>query len=681
MVEAGPLLSVEDLHTHFVTGQGDVRAVDGVTLHINAGETVGLVGESGCGKSVLALSILGLVPEPGRIVGGRVIFDGENLLELGAEAKRQLRGNQLAISLQDPIAALNPLMKIGTQLKEAMADHDRYRPRQAAERVVPVLTTVGLPGARQQSNAYPHQLSGGMRQRVMIGIGIANDPRLLIADEATTALDVTAQGAMVQLLAKLNVDLGAAVLLITHNMTVVAGLSQRVIVMYAGQIVEHGPTDAIFSNPQHPYTWHLLRSVARSDIPRGRLVTIGGAPPDMLRLPGGCRFHPRCPFRIDRCVDDEPPLERVALGQAARCWVLMKNVTDATSLLDESIGVPREHGHRQGLPVDGHRTDAGVALLRAESLIKVFPRSGGHAVRAVDGVSIDIRRGETLGIIGESGSGKSTLVRMLAALIAPTAGRVLLAGRDITALKGKALRQIRRQMQVVFQDPALDPRMRVEAIVAEPLNSFPRPGSDRERVRELLDLVGLNETTGRRYPHQLSGGQRQRVGIARALALRPSLLICDEPVSSLDVSIQSQIINLLADLQRELDLTYAFVSHDLGVIRHIADRVCVMYRGIIVEVADAADIFDRPQHPYTRSLLASTPLPIPGWRPDTTGTAPLAQETTVLPSGCRYHPHCALAQVPGICDQQPPDLKAAAEETHRTACHFAGTASRQERRP
>jgi len=613
------VLQVEDLHTDFSRQGRVLHAVDGVSLRIEPGETVGVVGESGCGKSMLALSILRLVPEPGRIVAGRILFGGGDLLRMDEESVRKLRGVGMAMSFQDPMTSLNPLTTVRAQVTEALAAPGRYSQREALRRVVPLLTSVRIPSPEQRATDYPHQFSGGMRQRVMIAMGISNEPQLLIADEPTTALDATTQVQVLDLLWQLNRDLGMALMLITHNMAVVARLCERVVVMYAGRVVEEGPAEQIFEHPEHPYTWSLLHSVPKVDARRReRLPSIRGLPPDPASLPTGCTFHPRCPFREDRCSHEEPPLDRIGPEQRARCWVLMRNVPEDARSDEQQPGLPQEATELWGSE-DSHSTadpvPDGDALLRVEDVSKHFPakRRSQLAIKAVDGVSLEVRRGETLGVVGETGCGKSTLARVITGLLPPTSGRVIFEGHDLTRLGRSGIRRLRRRVQIIFQDPfaSLDPRMTVGDSIAEPFDNFELAhGRERQRrIEGLLRLVGLEAEAAWRYPHEFSGGQRQRIGIARALAPKPSLIVCDEPVSALDVSIQAQILNLLQDLQRTLGLSYLFIAHDLGVVRHLCDRVAVMYEGKIVEMADAEKLYGDPRHPYTRTLLDSVLTP------------------------------------------------------------------------
>lgn len=672
------VLDLDDVHVQFATPEATVRAVDGVSLQVGPGETVGIVGESGSGKTMLALSILRLLPEPGRVTAGRIVLQGRDVLALADEEMRRLRGRVVSMTFQDPMTALNPVLTVSEQVTEALTAHRSLSRGAALKEIVPLMTQVRVADFRRRLNDHPHQFSGGMRQRILIAMGIANQPSLLIADEATTALDVTSQAQMIHLLGRLNTDLGLALVVITHNIAVVRGLCQRLVVMYAGRIVEEGPVEQIFDHPQHPYTWALLRAAPRLDLPRGqRLVSVAGRPPDLGHLPSGCTFHPRCAFAEARCATEEPPVETVAVEQRARCWVLMRTISTARieAALSPAGGPPA--GKRVPATEPSSRGDQAPVMLAADGVVMHFMLGGsrGDVVRAVDGVSLSIRRGETLGLIGESGCGKSTLGRVLAGLIPPTSGRVAFEGHDLAQLRGRQRREIRRRIQIVFQDPqaSLDPRMSVGDIVAEPLHALEvgRRAGRRARAGELLDLVGLGGLH-QRYPHQLSGGQRQRVGIARALAPDPQLIICDEPVSNLDVSIQAQIINLLVDLRHGLGLTLLFISHDLAVVRHIADRIAVMYLGRLVEVADAAAVYGEPLHPYTRALRESASALARA------GSAltdhPLLEgelaSPVAPPRGCRFHPRCPMAEVPGMCNSVEPNLRAH-HEGRLAACHFA----------
>jgi peptide/nickel transport system ATP-binding protein len=673
------LLEVKGLKTQFNVRGRLVRAVDGVDFRVNRGETVGLVGESGAGKSMTALSVLRLVPEPGRIVGGSITFDGRNVLAMNRQELRRFRGNDAAMIFQEPMSSLNPVLKVGSQVEEAMRFHDRFSHQEARSRVPLLLRRVRIPDAGRRANEYPFQFSGGMRQRVMIAMGVSNEPGMLIADEPTTALDVTVQAQILEQLRELNHELGAAIMLITHNMALVANICTWVVVMYAGRVVEQGPTDEIFRDPQHPYTWSLLRSIPRiDDKPGGRMLPIPGLPPDLTNLPPGCTFHPRCRFSVDRCSLEEPPLEIVGPERESRCWVQMASVSDRDAVRANmavaggySMLRPEDGSPRAGAASEEARGKVLVSLL---DVVKHFP-SGNQTVRGVDGVSLEILAGETLGLVGESGCGKSTLGSVVAQLQPATSGQVVFDGQDLAVLSRERLRQVRRRIQMIFQDPyaSLNPRMTVGTIIGEPLRNFGlAKGKDRDaQVQDVMRICGLNPNFSNRYPHEFSGGQRQRIGIARALVLHPEFVIADEPVSALDVSIQAQIINLLEDLQEAFKLTYLFIAHDLAVVRHISDRIVVMYLGVVVEVASSADLYDNPLHPYTTALLQSIPIPDPVADRDRKPIILRGEIPSPIdpPRGCRFHPRCPIAEP--ICSEVRPALVDYGDG-HVAACHFAG---------
>ena len=696
-----PLLEVRGLTTHFDTGRGVLRAVQGVDLDVRADETVAVVGESGCGKSVTALSILGLVDAPGRVVAGSVSYRGEDLIGTRPERLQRIRGNEIAMIFQEPMSSLNPVHSIGDQVIEALRIHRRLRKRQATARTIEMLRLVGIPTPEQRLFDYPHQFSGGMRQRVMIAMALSCDPALLIADEPTTALDVTIQAQILELIRELSRRTGTAVIIITHDLGVVAELAHRVVVMYAGRVVEQATTAELFAGPRHPYTRALLGSIPNIEQQRGaRLTPITGAVPDPLRLPPGCAFAPRCEFAGDPCRQRTPPLLAAGAGRLARC-LLHDPATAAAlpaaaraALLDPApahgtapSGVAAAVRTTPGGTVaaahgDGADRGGGAApFVRVRDLVMHFPVTAGvfrHVVgyvSAVDGVSFDIDRGETLGLVGESGCGKSTTGRLLLRLLRATGGSVQFEGAPVFTLQGDALRAVRRDMQIVFQDPfaSLNPRMTIRDTLTEPFIIHGRRREARARVPELLQRVGLAPEHAGRYPHQFSGGQRQRIGIARALALAPKLVVCDEPVSALDVSIQAQILNLLHDLQRDLALTYLFIAHDLSVVRHISDRVAVMYLGRIVEEADGDSVFARPAHPYTQALLSAVPAIDPGRRRQRvvlTGDVPSA---AAPPPGCRFHTRCPYAQP--HCRDHAPELAAVpGEPGHQAACHIVSGA-------
>ncbi|WP_179474906.1 dipeptide ABC transporter ATP-binding protein [Mycolicibacterium vinylchloridicum] len=607
-----PLLEVTDLSVTFPTATDDLTAVRGLSYHIRPREVVAMVGESGSGKSAAAMAVIGLLPEYAA-VSGSVRLAGQELLGLSDADMSKIRGLRIGTVFQDPMSALTPVYTVGDQIAEAITVHDRDIGKQAARtRAVELLELVGIAQPGQRARAFPHELSGGERQRVVIAIAIANDPDLLICDEPTTALDVTVQAQILEVLKTARDVTGAGVLIITHDLGVVAEFADRALVMYAGRAVEVAGVGDLYRDRQMPYTAGLLGSVPRLDSPQGtRLVPIPGAPPSLVNLGPGCPFAPRCPLAIDDCRTAEPELLTVGPAHAAAC-IRTDQVKGRAAA--EIYGVST-----QPVPVDN--TAASEVAIRVQNLVKtykltkgvVFRRQIGE-VRAVDGLSFELPRGQTLGIVGESGSGKSTTLHEILELSAPQSGSIEVLGNDVATLTSARRRELRRDLQVVFQDPvaSLDPRLPVFELLAEPLsaNGFDKTSIDG-RVAELLETVGLRRADASRYPGEFSGGQKQRIGIARALALQPKILALDEPVSALDVSIQAGIINLLLDLQREFDLSYLFVSHDLSVVKHLAHRVVVMHRGAMVEYGDADDIFAHPKHEYTRKLLAAIPQPDP----------------------------------------------------------------------
>ena len=671
------LLKIEDLRTHIQLKEGVVRAVDGVTLHVDEGETLGVVGESGCGKTMTALSIMNLLPVGGHIVGGSIQLGGREISDLNPEAMRKVRGNEVGMIFQDPLSSLNPTHTVGRQIAEAVLLHRDVTKKEAYDRAVEVLDLVGLPRARERVGEYPHQFSGGMRQRVMIAMALACEPRLLIADEPTTALDVTIQKQILELIDKLRQRLGMSVILVTHDLGVIAGRADRVVVMYAGRVVETTETAALFANPRHPYTEALFHALPeKSAETRQRLYSIPGAPPDLVNPPKGCRFAPRCQYATDRCREQDPVLSGETTAHTYACFypVGEHERTIGGSLVVAEALDASDDGHVPELRV-------GDVVLSAQGLVKDFPVTSGALLRrrvgsvsAVAGVSFEIRRGETLGLVGESGCGKTTIGRMLVGLEKPTAGVIRFAGKDLAKSSGHEYRRERREIQYMFQDSyaSLDPRMRAGTILREPL-VVQRMGSRKEqlaRIKEMLGHVGLPASALERYPHEFSGGQRQRLGFARALMLNPHLIVADEPVSALDVSIQAQVLNMMRDLQRELSLTYLFISHDLAVVRYLSNHIGVMYLGKLVEIGTADEVYLRPAHPYTKGLIESAPTADPEAERAKSHEIISGELPSAIhpPSGCRFRTRCPLAQE--ICASVEPELRPHGVSGHLAACHF-----------
>jgi peptide/nickel transport system ATP-binding protein len=604
------LLEVTDLNVTFETDENRVPAVRGTSYHIDPGDVVAIVGESGSGKTTAAMAVVGLLPEHAD-VSGSIRLHGKEILGLPDEEMSRLRGKTIGTVFQDPMSALTPVYSVGDQIAEAVRVHNQDVSRaDARKRALELLELVGIAQPARRAKAFPHELSGGERQRVVIAIAIANDPDLLICDEPTTALDVTVQAQILDLLRTARDVTGAGVLIITHDLGVVSEFANRALVMYAGRAVEIADVDELHRDRRMPYTVGLLGSVPRLDATQGtRLIPIPGAPPVMSSLVAdACPFAPRCPLVIDECRSAEPDLVTIRDGHRAACI-----------RTDDVAG--RSAADIFGVSTQPEPTEAPAgrpsAAVEVKNLVKTYPLTKGVVirrrlgeVRAVDGVSFTLEQGRTLAIVGESGSGKSTTLRQILELKEPQAGSIEVLGNDVAGLDPPSRRRLRTELQVVFQDPvaSLDPRLPVFDVIAEPLtaNGFDKRRSE-QRVAELLSTVGLNHADANRYPAEFSGGQKQRIGIARALALQPKILALDEPVSALDVSIQAGIINLLLDLQRTFELSYLFVSHDLSVVKHLAHRVAVMYRGAIVEQGDSDQVLNDPQHDYTRRLLAAVP--------------------------------------------------------------------------
>ncbi len=680
------VLEVEDLHTEFRLRRSTVRAVDGVSFSVEAGECLGIVGESGCGKTTSGLSIMQLLPNVGHVTAGSIRLEGRDLVPLSEREMGRIRGNEIGMIFQDPSSSLNPTMTIGRQIAESVRLHRDVTRDEATARALGVLRLVEMPRPEERLAVYPHQLSGGLRQRVMIAMALACEPKVLIADEPTTALDVTIQAQILDLIDGLRERLEMAVILITHDMGVIAGRSDRVLVMYGGRIIERADTEELVSRMRHPYSEALLASVPRLDQPRDvPLASIPGRPPDLSQPVDHCRFAPRCRSARENCWEASPDLVPVpdSGGDHLVACYHPVDVVPTGNVAIGTVGARRASGPEEldsDLRTREGELSGGPVLVEVAHLVKEFPVNGGGvlqrrvgSVKAVSDVSFAVRTGETFGLVGESGCGKTTVARLLVSLDRADGGSISFDGRDVRSLRGGALRRSRRDRQLMFQDPSasLDPRMRISAILAEPLvvQGMGSRAERRRRVEDLLAEVGLPAQAGSRYPHEFSGGQIQRIGLARALALEPRLVVADEPVSSLDVSIQAQILNLLKELQRSRGLTYVVISHDLAVVRYLADTIGVMYLGKLVECAPAEDIYTRTVHPYTRALIDAIPeLDVVRVRADPAphirGEPPSAMWP---PSGCRFRTRCPLAQE--ICADSEPPLQRFGRR-HVAACHF-----------
>ncbi|WEO78512.1 ABC transporter ATP-binding protein [Cryobacterium sp. SO2] len=694
-----PLLRVRNLSVTFPQRSGPaVNAVRGISYDVHEGEFLGIVGESGSGKSVSSLALMGLLPSSAQ-VSGSIDFDGHKLLEMNDRQLSGLRGRDLSMIFQDPLSALTPVYTVGDQIAEALLLHDAALSKQAARaRAVELLKVVGIPAPERRAKAFPHEFSGGMRQRAMIAMSIANDPKLIVADEPTTALDVTIQAQILEVLEKAKELTGAAVVLITHDLGVVAGHADRIAVMYAGNLVENGSTADVFSEPHMPYSIGLLRSVPNMQTAgTQRLVPLEGRPPSLTALPPGCPFAARCPIALDVCSEVEPLLAVHGESAADVAVPGLELAPDPT--LDGHVAAC----HRAGEIASGRLTRADVfprpaplemqhaatretqvPVLTVTGLKRHFPLTNGGlfsrrigTVRAVDGVSFSIQPGQTLGLVGESGCGKSTTILEILEMTTPQAGQILIDGTDIgTASRAERLK-LRKDVQIVFQDPmaAIDPRLPIGEVIGEPLTVHGVGRAERRaRVQELLDLVGLDPQMADRYPHEFSGGQRQRIGIARALATNPRLVVLDEPVSALDVSIQAGVINLLEDLKEQLGLSYLFVAHDLAIVRQIADTVAVMYLGRIVEYGPVAEVFSHPRHPYTQALISAAPIPDPEIERSRTrvlleGDLPSPTEEI---TGCNFRTRCPLYRLldpaaQSLCATDDPPL--VTHDGVDAACH------------
>jgi oligopeptide/dipeptide ABC transporter ATP-binding protein len=676
---AGNALEVKDLTTHIHLSRAVVQAVGDVDVSIATGETVGLVGESGCGKSMFGLSVLGLLPPGGKVIGGSIKVEDRELVGLPERELRRVRGNDVAMIFQDSQSSLNPTKSIGEQISEPFRLHRGASKKEAMDRSFEVLELVGLPHPRERLSDFPHQLSGGLRQRVMIAIALSCEPRVLLADEPTTALDVTIQAQILSVLDGLKERLGMATLLVTHDMGVVAGRSERINVMYAGRIVETAPTDELFASMRHPYTQALLGSIPKLDSdPTKALTSIPGLPPDLANPPFGCRFAPRCPFATQQCREHEPPLSGSDPRHLFACW---HPVDGPITKRPEIPGVlEAERAALNGSRTGGGGNGNADQLLSVQDVVREYPVTSGAllqrkvaSVKAVSGVSLHLEPGETFGLVGESGCGKTTLGKLIVGIEKPNAGRIALDGREVFKQRGRELRRGRRDLQMMFQDPyaSLDPRMRVNAILREPLviQGIGTAKEQRERISKMLDDVGLPLNALERYPHEFSGGQRQRIGLARTLMLEPRVIVADEPVSALDVSIRSQVLNLMKRLQAEYRMASIVISHDLAVVKYLADRIGVMYLGKMVEVGTGEDIYLRPAHPYTEALIKTIPVPDPAAEKAKTEVGIRGELPSPInpPSGCRFRTRCPRARE--LCAEEEPQLRSFGTG-HRAACHF-----------
>lgn len=669
-----PLLELRDLDTDIALRRGTVHALDGISLDVAPGQTLGVVGESGSGKTMTALSIMGLLPPGGRVTGGQILFEGRDLRSLPADEVRRIRGVRMGMVFQDPLTSLNPTIRIGAQVAEPLRVHKRVGRAKARDRAIEILRRVGMPRPERIVDNYPHELSGGMRQRVAIAMALVCSPSLLIADEPTTALDVTTQRQILELIDDLREEFGMAVILVTHDLGVIAGRADRVAVMYAGRVVETAATEQLFHAPRHRYTEALMRALPESAIRdsggHDRLISIPGLPPDLSGPLTGCRFAARCSYVSDECRTTDPSL--IPGTHQHACLHPVPTPAGAVA------GPARARVEPAAKPVAAAPADVTeLPVLSVRNLVKDYPvhgrgllRRAAGQVSAVADVSFEVRPGETFGLVGESGCGKSTVGRLSVGLERPSAGQIVLDGTDLTDLTGRERRRMHRQVQLMFQDSyaAMNPRMRVDAILAEPLEiqKVGDSSARQARIATLLDQVGLSRHALERYPHEFSGGQLQRIGLARSLALHPRLIVGDEPVSALDVSIQAQVLNLMRDLQRELGLAYIFISHDLSVVDYMADRIGVMYLGKLVEIGPARDVVRAARHPYTQALVDAVPSITPDRAATRDGTTIRGELPSALdpPSGCRFRTRCPRAA--DICTTEPPLVGG----LHQVACHL-----------
>jgi peptide/nickel transport system ATP-binding protein len=679
------ILRVEDLQISYQTRFGTLPAIRNVSFDVKEKEIVGIVGESGCGKSTVAASVLRLLPPNGQITGGHIWYKGKDLANATEEQMRGFRGLESSMIFQDPMTSLNPVFSIESQMVDALGAHNKQLNREEIrQQTIRMLERVGIPDAAERIKCYPHEYSGGMRQRVMIAIALLANPSFMVADEPTSALDVTLEAQILDLIRGLREEFGTGILYISHDLGVMAQLCDRIIIMYAGNIVESGDVYEIFDNPKHPYTQALLNSHPSRKSNRARLATIPGQVPSLRELPQGCKFGPRCPLAKTICISTEPLLVSTRASQVL-CHIYDTQhsedwnglITDQLSPVSGKELLPKNMGHQVAQNADGQPILKICELkVHFQDRVGFLAKRKGQkqdVIRAVDGIDLEIQRGETLGLVGESGSGKTTLGRTILRLEHPTSGQTILLGEDISHLSEAKVRPLRARMQMIFQDPcsSLSPRMKVSAILSEPFRIHRIPFNSRDKVKELLNMVGLSPEQADKYPHELSGGQARRVGIARALALNPEFLVADEPTAGLDVSVAASILNLLKDLREQLNLTYLIITHNLNVISFIADRVGVMYLGRLVELGATDKIFDHPKHPYTEALISAISVPdlrlrkFQNQRIILNGEIPSPKNP---PSGCHFHPRCRYAE--DRCSREAPVFELKNGSDQWVACHF-----------
>ena len=671
---AEKILEVKNIDTRFLIDGKSIRAVEDANLELHKGEIVGIVGESGSGKSVTMMSVMQLVSAPGKVCGGEVYVGGgsENILQYAPNSRemQQIRGGKIAMIFQEPMTSLNPVLTVGYQITEAIMLHMKLSKAEAKARAIQMLKEVGIPDAESRYGYYAQQFSGGMRQRIMIAMALASDPEILIADEATTALDVTTQAQLLDLMQDLARNRGIAIIIVTHNLGIVARYAQRIYVMYAGRMMETATTKQMFRHPLHPYTRGLLKAIPRLSDARDRvLIPIDGIAPNPAEKTERCPFYDRCQYRGEKCLKFASHLIEMEPGHFVSCALSMEEMDEKTRQLDamEQRKAPVKQAYDE-------------IVLDVDNVRKWFPVYKGLLqrkvgdVKAIENISFRVKKGETLGIVGESGCGKTTLARCIMRVYEPDEGSIVFEGKDIAHLKERELEPVRPKISMVFQDPfsSLDPRQTAAGIVGEPLqiNHLVHNQAEFDRkITELFELVGLDPDMRDRVPHEFSGGQRQRLGIARALASNPSVIVCDEPISALDVSIQAQIINLLEDIQSKLGITYLFIAHDLAVVKHISDRILVMYLGKVVEISECEELYANPKHPYTQALLSAVPNADPDDDEQRTRIKLLGEVPSILkrPSGCPFSDRCQYAT--GKCHEQIPELKEFSPG-HQVACHL-----------